>query len=160
MNDHWAWSQVNTLLDWRPVNCISDKVLIWWLLEEWRMWQIVEHPPNKDSLCKMDLTDTWTKHTSNTWITTNLAAQESIVYGQSLILNVCNSFKQEEKQNGKQKDHNLIGQFIGMFNVRNEYLIKFPQAYNNTHWMLSHHVPSQASPSWSPLFLLQIAPFK
>ena len=103
MNNHWEWSQVNTMLDWRPVNYISEKILIWWWLEEWRMWQIVEHPPNRDSLCKMDLTGTWTKHTNNRQITKNLAAQESIVYGQSLILNGCNSFKKEGKIEWKMK---------------------------------------------------------
>jgi len=43
-----------------------------------------------------------------------------------LILNMCNSFKQEENRMGNEKDHNLIAQFIGMLNVRNEYFIRMP----------------------------------
>ena len=88
LKHHWAWSQVNTLLDWRPVSFISDKILICWWMEEWRTWQIVEHPPNRYSLCKMDLTSTQTKHISNMHITTNSLLFKNLLFMDSHLFSM------------------------------------------------------------------------
>jgi hypothetical protein len=76
-------------------------------------------------------------------------ARESIIHGQPLILNVCNSFKQDEKQSVKQgksqSDKTIV---IDLQCQKRSQKDALRLTITPTGW-LSHQIPSQTSPSWA-----------